>query len=134
MSAVIDSRMASKLVLFVCILYASVRPCLVLRRYWECLKKVVSTPWVSKYFFTADRYDAAVCGASTRPMVNDVRRTVMHASGHVIMECWNRSVRFSHSRGMRLVQGSMPRTSATENRRRSAVEYVFLVEGCTVPV
>ena len=58
----------------------------------------------------------------------------MHALGHVIVECWNRSNRFSHSRGMRLMHGSVPRASATENRRRSAVEYVFFVEGCTVPV
>ena len=55
MSAVIGSRMASKLALLVCTRYASVRPCLVLRMYWECLKKVVSTSWFSKYFFTADR-------------------------------------------------------------------------------
>ena len=102
--------------------------------YWECLKKVVSTPWLSKYFFTADRYDAAVCGANARPTVKDVRRTVMHASGQVIVECWNRSVRFCHSGGMRLMHGSEPRASATENQRRSAVEYVFFVESCTVPV
>jgi hypothetical protein len=56
----------------------------------------------------------------------------MHASGHVIVECWHRSVRFSHS-GMRLMHGSVPRASATENHRLSAVEYVFFVEGCTVP-
>ena len=67
-------------------------------------------------------------------MVNDARRTTMHASGHVIVECWNRSVRFPHSGGMHLMHGSMPRYSATENQRRSTVEYVFFVEGCTVPV
>ena len=30
------------------------------------------------------------------------------------------------------MHGSVPRASATENQRHSAVEYVFLVEGCTV--
>ena len=70
-------------------------------------------------------------GASAQPVVNDVRRTVIHASGHVIVECWNRSC---HSRGMCFKQGSVPRAFATENQRRSAVEYVFLVEGCTVHV
>jgi hypothetical protein len=32
------------------------------------------------------------------------------------------------------MHGSVPRASATENQRRSAVEYVFLVESCTVHV
>ena len=32
------------------------------------------------------------------------------------------------------MQGSVPRALATANQRRSVVEYVFLVEGCTVLV
>jgi hypothetical protein len=82
----------------------------------------VSTPWFSRYFLTAERYEDAVRGASARPVVNDGRRTVMHASGHVIVEYWNRSVRFCHSRGMCFIHGSVPRAFATENQRRSAVE------------
>ena len=95
----------------------------------------MSTPsWFSRYFFTAERYDDAVRGASARPVVKEVRRTVIHASGHVIVECWNRSVRFCHSGGMCFMQGSVPRAFATENQRRSAVEYVLLVEGWTAHV
>jgi len=134
MSPVIGSRAASKLVLLVCTRYASVNPCFVFRIYWECMKNFVSTPSFSRYFLTAERYENAVRGASARPMVNDTRRTVMHASGHVIVEYWNRSVRFCHSRGMCFIHGSVPMDSATENQRRSAEEYVFLVEGCTVHV
>ena len=135
MSAVIGSRVASKLVLLVWARYASVNPCFVFRMYWECLKNVLSTPWFSRYFLTAERYEDAVRGASARPVVNNVRRTVViHASGHVIVVCWNRSDRFCHSRGICLMRGSVPRAFATVNQRRSAVEYVFLVEGCTVHV
>jgi hypothetical protein len=134
MSAVIGSRVASKLVLLVWARYASVNPCFVFRMYWECLKNFVSTPWFSRYFLTAERYEDAVRGTSARPVVNDVRRTVIYASGHVIVECWNRSDRFFHSRGMCFMHGSVPRAFATVNQRRSAVEYVFLVEGCTVHV
>jgi hypothetical protein len=74
------SRVSSKVVLLV-------------RMYWECLKKFVSTPWFSRYFSTAeDKYDNAVRGASALPTVKDVMRTVMQASGNVIVEYWNRSV------------------------------------------
>ena len=73
-------------------------------------------------------------GASARPVVNVVSRTIMHASGHVIVEFWNRSVRVCHSGGMCFMHGSVPRAIATENQRRSAEEYVFLVDGCTVHV
>ena len=134
MSAVIGSRAASKLVLLVSTRYASVSPCFVFRIYWECLKNFVATPSFSRYFLTAERYEDTVRGASARPMVNDTRSIVMHASGHVIVECWNRSVRFCHSRGMVFIHRSVPIDSATENQRRSAEEYVFLVEGCTVHV
>ena len=47
---------------------------------------------VFKVLLTADKYDDAVRGASALPTVKDVRRTVMQASSHVIVECWNRSV------------------------------------------
>jgi hypothetical protein len=134
MSAVIGSRVASKLVLLVRVRYASVKPCFVFRMYWECLKNFVSTPWFSRYFLTAERYEDAVRGASARPVVNDVRRTVIHASGHVIVEYLNRSDRFCHSSSMCFMHGSVPRAFATENQRRSAVECVFLVVGCTVHV
>ena len=44
---------------------------------------------VFKVLLTADD---AVRGASALPTVKDVRRTVMQASSHVIVECLNRSV------------------------------------------